>query len=43
MHVALAKKILHLFEKSMKNPQILGFSLILRGYGMKNYFFYELE
>ena len=38
MHVALAKKILHLFEKSMKNPQILGFSLILRGYRKQKYY-----
>ena len=30
LHVALAKKIVHMFEKSMKNPQRLGFSLIFR-------------
>ena len=39
LHVALAKKILHMFEKSMKTPPKLGFSLILRGSRMKNYFF----
>ena len=38
LHVALAKKILHMFEKSMKTPPKLGFSLISRGYRMKNYF-----
>ena len=43
LHVALAKKIVHMFEKSMKYPQKLGFSLILRGSRMKNYFFSELK
>ena len=39
LHVALAKKIIHMFIKSMKNTKKLGFSLILRGLGWKTNFF----
>ena len=38
LHVALAKKILHMFEKSMKKTPKLGFSLFWGGLGWKTIF-----